>query len=84
MFEAMACEIPVVIYLNYWNVKCFGEMPPIANAKTVDEVFEAMIHLADKKTRRRIGEKERKFVLKYNHPDIVVNKFIKLYEEVLS
>jgi glycosyltransferase involved in cell wall biosynthesis len=73
-----------MIYLNEWNVKCFGEMPPIVNVRTVDEIFEAMVSLKDPGLRKRIGRKERQFVLKHNHPDIVGDQFIKLYKEVLG
>jgi len=81
MFEAMSCEVPVVIYLNEWNKKCFGEMPPIVNARTAGEIYESMVLLSsDRKIRKEIGIKERKFVLKYSHPDIVAEKLISLYE----
>lgn len=83
MFEAMSCEVPVVIYLNEWNKKCFGEMPPIVNARTAGEIYESMVLLSsDRKIRKEIGIKERKFVLKYSHPDIVAEKLISLYEEL--
>ncbi len=81
-YEAMACEAPVVIYLNQWNKKCFGEMPPVVNARTVDEIYEAMKLLTDQNTRRKIGEREKRFISKHNHPDVVANKLIKLYKEV--
>jgi glycosyltransferase involved in cell wall biosynthesis len=80
MFEAMSCEVPVVIYLNRWNKKCFGEMPPIVNVRTVDEIHESMVLLSDRKIRKEIGIKQRKFVLKHNHPDIVAENLVHLYE----
>lgn len=84
MFEAMACEVPVVIYLKDWNEKCFGEMPPIVNAETVEEIYDAMVVFTDDSSRRKIGERERQFVLKHNHQDSVAEQFIKLYEEILE
>jgi glycosyltransferase involved in cell wall biosynthesis len=84
LFEAMSCEVPVMIYLNDWNKRCFGEMPPIVNVRTVDEIYEGMVALTDPSLRKRIGKKERQFVLKYNHPDVVGDQFIKLYKEVLG
>jgi glycosyltransferase involved in cell wall biosynthesis len=84
LFEAMACEAPVVIYLNDWNVRCFGEMPPIANAKTPEEIYDAMVLLTDASERRKMGERERQFVLRHNHPDVVADKLVKLYMEILE
>ena len=83
-YEAMSCETPVVIHLNQWNRKCFGEMPPIMEASTEDEIFKAMVDLTDPKLRRRIGKAERKFTLKHNHPRIIAGKLMKLYQEVLE
>jgi len=83
-YEAMSCETPVVIHLNQWNRKCFGEMPPIMEASTVDEIFNAMVDLTDPKLRRRIGKAERKFTLNHNHPSIIAGKLGKLYQEVLE
>ena len=83
-YEAMSCETPVVIHLNQWNHKCFGEMPPIMDASTIDEIFNAMVDLTDPKLRRRIGKAERKFTLNHNHPRIISEKLGKLYQEVLE
>jgi hypothetical protein len=41
-----------------------------------------MVLLSDRKTRKEIGAKERKFILKHNHPDIVAQNLILLYEEL--
>ena len=83
-YEAMSCETPVVIHLNEWNTKCFGEMPPIMEASTVDEIYNAMIDLTDPKLRRKIGVSERQFTMKHNHPHIIADKLISLYKEVLN
>ena len=81
-YEAMACKAPVVIYLNHWNEKCFGEMPPVVNVQTVDEIYNAMTFLTDPNFRRKVGERERSFVLRHNHPNTIALKLIKLYKEV--
>ena len=83
-YEAMSCEAPVVIHLNHWNEKCFGEMPPIMEASTVDEIYNAMVDLTDPKLRRKIGKSEREFTMRHNHPHIIADKLTKLYEEVLQ
>jgi len=84
MFEAIACEVPVVIYLNGWNLKCFDEMPPTVNALTVEDIYNSMVLLTDSALRKRIGERERRFVQKHNSPDVVAKQFIKLYEDILD
>jgi len=33
---------------------------------------------------KRFGEEERRFVLTHNHPDVVAEKYVKFYEEILS
>lgn len=83
-YEAMSCETPVVIHLNHWNEKCFGEMPPIMEASNVDEIYNAMVDLTDPKLRRKIGKAERQFTMRHNHPHIIADKLTKLYEEVLQ
>ena len=80
----MSCETPVVIHLNHWNEKCFGEMPPIMEASTVDEIYNAMVDLTDPKLRRKIGKSERKFTMRHNHPQVIADKLINLYKEVLQ
>jgi len=82
-FESMSCEAPLVIYLNHWNEKCFGEMPPSINASTVEEIYNAMVDLTDPKLQRKIGAAGRNFTLKHNHPDRIAKQLMKIYEEVL-
>ncbi|UCG45251.1 MAG: glycosyltransferase family 4 protein [Candidatus Bathyarchaeota archaeon] len=83
-YEAMACEVPVVIHLNEWNRECFGEMPPVVEARTIEDIYEAMVLLSDQQVRKRVGAKERDFVLKHNHPDVVAGQLTNLYERILS
>jgi len=83
-YEAMSCETPVVIHLNEWNTKCFGEMPPTMEASTVDEIYNAMVDLTDAKLRRKIGQSARNFTMRHNHPNIIADKLVALYKEVLN
>jgi len=83
-YEAMSCAAPVCIYMNEWNVKCFGEMPPIVNVKEPDEISEAMHKLTDRKYAESVGRAERDFVKRHNAPSVVADKLIKLYEEILD
>jgi len=83
-FESMSCEIPLVIYLNHWNEKCFGEMPPVINASITEEIYNAMVDLTDQKLQRKLGSAGRNFTLKHNHPDKIAKQLRKIYEEVLN
>ena len=83
-FEALSCSRPVAIYLNKWNQKCFGEMPPVENCFSIEEIYNAMIRFTDENYRRELGRQGRKFVFRHNHPDIIANELIKLYEEVFN
>jgi glycosyltransferase involved in cell wall biosynthesis len=78
--EAMSCEKPVCIYLNNWNMKCFGEMQPVLNASNVEGILNSMINATDPTLRRRLGKLGREFVLKHYEQKTVALQLIKLYE----
>jgi len=83
--EAMGCGRPVVMYLEeYWNKKCYGQVAPVLNVQTVDEILEAMIALTDRDLRRRLGEQAREYVIEHHSPEIVARQYIELYKEVLE
>jgi len=81
-YEAMSCSKPLAIYLNHWNEKCFGEMPPVINVCNIKEIHQTMIDLTDEKYRRNTGSKGRTFTLKYNNPKTIAENLIKIYMEV--
>lgn len=83
-YEALSCGKPVVIYLNEWNQKCFGEMPPVENCHSVDQIFKAMVRLTDARHRRDLGKRGRQFIYRHNHPDVVAKHLIQLYGEVFQ
>jgi len=83
--EAMACGRPVVMYLDeYWNKKCYGQVAPVLNVQTVDEILGAMVALTDRDLRRKLGEQARNYVVERHSPEIVARKYVELYEEVLG
>ena len=83
--EAMACARPVVMYLEqHWNNKCYGEVAPVLNARTVDEILDAMVALTDASLRRKLGEKGRRYVIAHHNPEIVAKQYVQLYREVLG
>lgn len=83
--EAMGCGRPVVMYLDeYWNKKCYGQVAPVLNVQTVDEILGAMVALNDRDLRRKLGEQARDYVIEHHSPQIVAGQYIKLYKEVLE
>jgi len=83
--EALACGKPVVMYLNpYWNTKCYGEVAPVVNARTVDEIFDAMCLLADPSVRQHYGQLGREYVAVHHSPENIAKQYQRLYEEVLA
>ena len=83
--EAMSCGKPVAMYLEErWNRKCYGEVAPVLNVRTVDEVFDAMVMLRDPGVRRKFGDAGRRYVTDHHSAEIVARQYIQLYEEVLD
>jgi len=83
--EAMSCGKPVVMYLDeYWNRKCYGEVAPVLNARTVDQILDAMVKLTDSSLRRKVGEQSREYVIQHHAAEMVAKKYIALYKEVIG
>lgn len=82
-YESMSCEAPTIIHLNGWNKIAYGEMPPVINVKTTDEICREMHRLVeDENYGTIIGSACRDFVKRHNAPNVVADQFIELYEEV--
>lgn len=83
--EAMGCGKPVAMYLEqYWNKRCYGEVAPVMNVRTTDEIFDAMVKLTDPNLRRKLGEDSRNYVVQHHSPETVAKQYIRLYEEILG
>jgi len=83
--EAMSCGKPVAMYLEeYWNRKCYGEVAPVLNVRTVDEIFDAMVVLTDPGVRQKFGGAGRRYVTSHHGAEIVARQYIQLYKEVLD
>jgi glycosyltransferase involved in cell wall biosynthesis len=84
--EAMACGKPVVMYFDRpaheW---CFPEMPPVVAAGTEDEIFDRLMELAADPTRRTtIGQVSREWVVKHHGWELVADRQISIYRELLQ
>lgn len=78
--EAMACGSPLVTYFRpYWNLKCYGELAPVLNAFTDDEIAQRMMELEDEETRLRHGKAGREYVLKHHAPQVLAKRYVEFY-----
>jgi glycosyltransferase involved in cell wall biosynthesis len=65
--EAMACGKPVLIHIDAVSAhEAYGEVPPVLNARTEDEIYEQMLFVRDRGIREEIGAAARRFVLHHH------------------
>jgi glycosyltransferase involved in cell wall biosynthesis len=84
--EAMACGKPVVMHLDRraheW---CFAEMPPVVPAATEEDIFTRLMELAGDSARRAaIGQMSREWVIKHHGWELVADRQIAVYRELLQ
>ena len=84
--EAMACAKPVMLHfdraLHEW---CYAEMPPVVSARTEGQIYEAMLRLIDDDgLRSSIGQSSREWVVKHHGWELVADRQISLYRELLQ
>ena len=84
--EAMACGKPVILHFDRevhdW---CYAEMPPIIAAKTVVEIFEGLMRLvSDPGLRVAIGQSSREWIVKHHGWELVADRQIGMYRELLQ
>jgi glycosyltransferase involved in cell wall biosynthesis len=84
--EAMACGTPVVMAfdseLHRW---CFSELPPVVDARTPEQIYAALLRLAeDEGELRRLGRQGRDWIERHHGWRLVVDRHLQIYEEVLS
>ena len=84
--EAMACGKPVIMHFDRqvhdW---CYSEMPPVITANTQTQIFEAMMRLgSDAGLRATLGVSAREWIEKYHGWQVVAEKQISIYRELLQ
>jgi glycosyltransferase involved in cell wall biosynthesis len=84
--EAMACGRPVVMAfqpeIHTW---CFPEPPPVVDARTPEDIYRALAHLAtDSAGRKALGKQGRDWVERHHGRRLVVDRHLDLYDEVLA
>lgn len=82
--EAMACGKPLIQYVNQ-NLydKFYGETPPIISGNTEQEIYDAIIKLANNRELiDNIGMKSREWLLKYHNHERIIKKYVYIYESI--
>jgi glycosyltransferase involved in cell wall biosynthesis len=82
--EAWACGRPVVI-----NVKRHpdfpAEPPPALVAETEQDVYETLVaRTTSREELRDIGARAREWIMKYQHGDAVITRYVECHEQVLA
>ena len=83
--EAMSIGKPLITYVNEELAHvAYGEIPPVLNARTADEIFNRLIEVKDKNIRKEISAKARDFVMRKHSRKVVINKLISIYKDFLK
>jgi glycosyltransferase involved in cell wall biosynthesis len=92
-FETMACGTPLLSFLQltsdeetFWPpTKVYTELPPVINASTEDEIFQALVYYSEHKAElEQLGRKSREWVVNNISGEIVAGKFLELYKHILA
>jgi glycosyltransferase involved in cell wall biosynthesis len=83
--EAMSCGKPVVGYMEprYWQ-KHHAQSPPVLNASTTDEIYDAMVELEDPQVREDHGTQGREWIMKNCDFALVASRQLEIYDKVLE
>jgi glycosyltransferase involved in cell wall biosynthesis len=84
--EAMSCGKPVVLHfdrtVHEW---CYAEMPPVLSAKDEREILGWLVELGGSpQARARIGQASREWIEKYHGWELVADRQIEIYRELLE
>ncbi len=83
--EAMACGKPLIIYLSKRHFdRLYPEFPPVLNARTDDEILQALNVCTDRKAREELGRKSREWVSKYHDAAVVAKQHLAIYKRMFD
>jgi glycosyltransferase involved in cell wall biosynthesis len=84
--EAMACGCPVVMaFRTELHTWCFPEPPPVVDARTTEDIHEALVRLAaDAARREALGREGRAWIERHHGWRLVVDRHLAVYEEILA
>ncbi len=83
--EAMSCGRPVVGYVEnkYWQ-KYHAEPPPVLNASSAVEIFDAMVKLEDQQLQVDQGRRGREWIMRNCDCSLVASQQLEVYKKVLE
>jgi glycosyltransferase involved in cell wall biosynthesis len=84
--EAMACGCPVLTSfdpsIHEW---CFPELPPVVDVRTPEQIYGELSRLAaDDRSREELGRASRNWVERNHGWQLVVDRLLSIYDEVLA
>jgi len=83
--EALSCGKPVVGYVEskYWQ-KYHTEPPPVLNASSADDIYNAMVKLEDQQLQVEQGKLGREWIMRNCDCSLVASQQFELYKKVLE
>ncbi|MFQ5500510.1 MAG: glycosyltransferase family 4 protein [Candidatus Zixiibacteriota bacterium] len=83
-FEGMSSGKPVLSYLDVECAKfCYeGDIPPVVNVKTEEDVYRQLSELRDQSRRDSVGSDARQWMLKHHHGDVVARRLLDIYRKL--
>jgi glycosyltransferase involved in cell wall biosynthesis len=81
-YQGMASGKPVLTYLDTECAKvCYeGDIPPVVNVETEEDIYHNLHELRDKSLRESIGSVARKWMLNHHHGDVVTQRLLAIYQ----
>ena len=82
--EGMSLSKSVMIYINEksYKVQYLGNLPPVLNCQTEDEIYEQIMKCQDKKYLKEIGDKAREWVVRNHRWDNCMDDFLFHYQRL--
>jgi len=78
--EAMSCAKPVIVYLDVSAAeRAYAELPPVANARSEDEILAALARLSDRQARDSLGREARRWMERHHAQEAVGRQLIADY-----
>jgi len=83
--EAMACQKSVVSYADtsLWE-KVHGSVPPMMNASSTEEIYQAMTQLEDSDVRERYGSEARSWIERTCETTVVARLQEQVYSKIIE
>lgn len=83
--EAMACNRPVLQYINEKLYSSVGmPLPPVVRVEKAEDVVHQLHRLADQSVRERICNEQLAYLRRYHNPTEISKKIAQLYHEVIN